>query len=186
MPLQATSVDKLFLSTLNDLKYKITSQDPNHILKATALLRLLIVDKSSLVDQVNRHRKLNIVYTINDKKYLAMEYAEFWAVQDGFDPEASPFQFPLAVNKDKLLKRASMVVHGKVFTVQDLIRYLSHVQGTVHVQDPQDAKEKMLKSIEGSLLIGGLQPVARSICAISRVVLKGLEPLKQEILKTDR
>ena len=63
-----------------------------------------------------------------------------------------------------------------------LIRYLCHIEGAVHIDNPTTEEEEMLKAISENITVGGGSPVLRSICAISRVILKGLEPLKQAII----
>ena len=184
MPTQAGSVDNLFLNTLKDLQTKITSNDSYQMLMAAALLRKLLIDGNSLTEQVNRNKRLRLAFTFNDKKPLDETGLIFWSIQDGFDPDTSIARLsPLTVKKEGLLKSTSMVINGKVITVLALIRFLCHIQGAVHIDDPSNDEEEVLKAIEENITVGGQSPVIRSICAISRVVLKGLEPLKQEVLK---
>src|SRR5207248_3216413 len=161
-----------------------TSNNQYEILMAAALLRKLLTDENPLVDQVNRNRKLKIAFTINGKKSLDETGLEFWTVQDGFDPETSNARIILqTVKKDELLKRTSMIVKGKAISVLALIRFLCHIEGAVHIDNPTTEEEVMLKTISEHMTVFGGSPVIRSISAISRVVLKGLEPLKQEVLK---
>lgn len=183
MPIRAENLDNLFLNTLKDLQTKIISNDQYEILMAAALLRKLLSDENPLIDQVNRNRKLKIRFTINNKKPLDEAGLYFWTVQDGFDPDTAVRVSPLSVNKEGLLKSTSMVIQGRVITVLALIRFLSHIQGAVHTDDPTNEEEEMLKIFSEKLTIGEQSPSVRSICAICRVVLKGLEPLKQEVLK---
>jgi len=183
MPAQAGSIDNLFLHTLKDLQTKISTDDQYEILMAAALLRKLLTDENPLVDQVNRSRKLKITFTINDKKPLDEAGLVFWSLQDGFDPDTSNARVILqTVKKERLLKSTSVIIQGKVITVLALIRYLCHIEGAVHIDNPTTEEEEMLKAISENITVGGGSPVLRSICAISRVILKGLEPLKQAII----
>ncbi len=184
MPTHIGNLDYLFLNTLKDLQTKTTSNDQYEMLIAAALLRKLLIDENSLIDQVNRNRRVKITYLINNKKPFDEADLIFWSIQDGFDPDTSNSRLsPLSVKKDGLLKSTSMVINGKVITVLALIRFLCHIQGAVHIDDPNNEEEEMLKIISENIIVGGQSPTIRSICAISRVVLKGLEPLKQEVLK---
>ena len=181
MPVPA---DNLFLNTLKDLQTKTTSNDQYEILMAAALLRKLLTDENPLVVQVNRNRKLKMTFTINAVKPLDETGLVFWSLQDGFDPDTSNARIILqTVNKEGLLKSTSMIIHGKVITVLALIRYLCHIEGAVHIDNPTTEEEELLKAISENITYFGGSLVIRSISAISRVVLKGLEPLKQEVLK---
>ena len=186
MLLQAKNIDNLFLNTIKDLQTKIESNDAYEILMATALLRKLLVDANPLITEVNRTRRLKILFTVNDRPIPTNEMGlVYWSTQDGFDPDTARISQPITVNKDGLLKRPSMIIEGKVITVLDIIKFICHYQGAVHVgkQNPAEAKQELLKKVEETVTVGGLPGALRSVCAIGRVVLKGLEPLKQEVLK---
>ena len=101
-------------------------------------------------------------------------------MEDGFDPNTSVphLTHPLEVDRDRLLKTQIMIIKGEVITVINLIKFLSHVQGAVHSGKPKNAKDHALKEIQEYLGIGGLPAGIRTILSISRVVLKGLEPLR--------
>src|SRR5437764_385945 len=123
MAVPIDNVDNLFLHTLKDLQAKISSNDHYEVLMAAALLRKLIIDKNSLVDQVNIHRRLKITFTINAKKPLDETGLVFWSVQDGFDPTTALTRVsPLTVTKEGLLKSTSMIINGHVITVLALIK----------------------------------------------------------------
>src|SRR5260370_27107482 len=108
MPAQAESLDDLFLHTLKDLQTKISSNDQYEILMAAALLRKLLTDENSLVELVNRNRRLKVTFTINDKKPLDEASLDFWSLQDGFDPDTSNARVILqTVKKEKLLNSTS-------------------------------------------------------------------------------
>jgi hypothetical protein len=184
MPVPIDNVDNLFLHTLKDLQTKICSNDHYEVLMAAALLRKLLIDENPLMDQVNKNRRLKITFTINDKKPLDESGLVFWSVQDGFDPDTALTRVsPLTVKKEGLLKSTSMIINGKVITVLALIKFLCHIQGAVHIDNPSSEEEKMLQAISGNITVLGGSPMTRSVYAISRVVLKGLEPLKQAILE---
>lgn len=179
------NTNELFIGTLKDLNTKIESNDPYEILMAGALLRKLLVDDNPVVDQINRQFKLKINFIVNDRQLPAVTHGlSFWSLQDGFDPDTSVphLSKPLTVNKDNMLKRPVLFINGTIITVLDLIKFLSHVQGAVHSGNPKEIKEKTLKKVEKTFTVGGMPAGIRTVCAISRVVLKGLEPLRQKVL----
>ena len=70
-PLDGASVlemdpDQLFLKTLSDLERRTGSEASEYdVLRSSALLRQLLLDGSPLVHQVNRHRRLTLVFRVN-------------------------------------------------------------------------------------------------------------------------
>lgn len=174
----------LFIKTLEDIEKRMKSRDPYEIFMISGLLRKLLIDGYPLVDQVNETKKKKIVFTINDRDFpIGDKSLIFYSIEDGFDPNTSVphLTHPISVNKDQLLKRKLMVIKGETITVLDLIKFLSNVQGAVHVGKPKNFKENILREVQKYFGIGGLPAGIRSILSISRVVLKGLEPLKSPI-----
>jgi hypothetical protein len=187
------NVDQLFLDTLSDLEGRLhtTEQSPSdyQVVKASALLRQLLVDQQNLVDQVNRTRRLKIRYRASDRKPPADPAPTFWTVQDGFDPETALRRSPiLEVNRDGLLKCVVATLQAsagesKSVTVYDLIQYLAHVEGGVHAGQPKTPMENELRVWNQFVSIGGRPSMVRSLFAVGRVVVKGLEPLRAAIMR---
>lgn len=175
-------INTLFLKTIEDLKVKIGSEDPYEILMATALLRKLLIDESPLVDQVNKNFGLKIRYVVNNKSSPPnIDGLITWSTVDGFDPETSHISEPIILNKNQMLKRQIMIIDGTTITVLDLIKFLSHVQGSVHVRNPKNDKERVQKKFEETIKIGGMPGEIRSVKAIGRVVIKGLNQLIDKV-----
>ncbi len=173
--------NSLFLKTLEDIEKKINSRDGYEIFMISPLLRKLLIDDYPLMDHVNKTLKLRISFRINNRKLpLGDSSLMFYSMEDGFDPDTSVphLTHPLEVSRDGLLKSQIMIIKGEIITVKDLIKFLSHVQGAVHTGKPKNAKDLSLKEIQEYLGIGDLPAGIRTILSISRVVLKGLEPLK--------
>lgn len=176
----------LFLKTLEDIEKKMNSRDSYEIFMISPLLRKLLIDDYPLIDQINENIRLKIIFTINDRKLpLGDSSLVFYSMEDGFDPNTSVphLTHPLEVDRDRLLKTQIMIIKGEAITVKDLIKFLSHVQGAVHSGKPKNAKDYALKGIQEYLGIGGLPAGIRTILSISRVVLKGLEPLRIAVAK---
>lgn len=177
--------DQLFIKTLEDVEKKMESRDGYEVLMISGLLRKLLLDDDPLIYQVNRDRKLKIFFIVNDRQPPSGDKSlVFWSVEDGFDPNTSVPHLtkPLKVNKDQLLKRQIMIINGEAVTVLDLIKFLSNVQGGVHAGRPENIKETTLQEAQKYLGIGGLPAGIRSILSISRVVVKGLEPLRVAVV----
>lgn len=177
---------QLFIKTLEDIGKRMKSQDEYEVLMITSLLRKLLVDKNPLIHLVNRNRRLKIFFIVNDRQPpISDKSLAFWSAEDGFDPDTSVSHLikPMKVNEDQLLKRQIMIINGQIITVLDLIKFLSNIQGGIHAGAPTNSKEIMLKGVQKYLGIGGLPAGVRGILPISRVILKGLEPLKIAIVQ---
>jgi hypothetical protein len=154
---------------------------------AAPLLRKLLLDQSSLVDQVNRERRHKITYTINDRSgplsAPGVPRPIFWSVQDGLDPETSVPQLsrPIEVKLDQLLARPVMLVGEQEISVRDLIDHVSHVAGAVHAGQPRHEREQALQAAAEEIQVGGYPPDVRALQAVGRVVLKGLRPLSDHV-----
>jgi len=174
----------LFRKTLGEIEKKMKSKDEYEIFMISGLLRKLLIDDDPLINQVNKTKRMKITFTVNDRKFpLGDKSLRFYSMEDGFDPNTSVphLAHPIPVSRDQLLERQLMIINGEIITVLDLIKFLSNVQGAVHVGKPKNSKENVLREIQKYFSIGGLPAGIRSILSVSRVVLKGLEPLKSSI-----
>ena len=170
----------IFLKTIEDLESKSQSQDWYDMLLLAGLIYKLLYDEHPLVDEINIS-KPKVTFVVNDRLVPSDPSLMFYSIEDGIDPEISVPHLtkPIEVDRSGLYARPVMVVNGEVITIKDLIRFLRNKQGSVHFDDVSlTAKDKILKEIQASLFIGGVNSGLRLMRAISRVVVKGLEPLK--------
>ncbi|EKD86313.1 MAG: hypothetical protein ACD_37C00360G0001 [uncultured bacterium] len=174
----------LFVKTLEDIENRMKSKDGYEILLISGLLRKLLLDGTPLIHQVNKDRKLKIRFNVNDRMPPTGDPSLiFWAMEDGFDPDTSVphLSKPIETDLDEMLKKQIMIINGESITVQDLIKFLSNVSGAVHAGKAKNKKELVLEGVQKTLGIGGLPAGIRSILSISRVTIKGLEPLRVAI-----
>ncbi|PZR97582.1 MAG: hypothetical protein DLM69_09560 [Candidatus Chloroheliales bacterium] len=184
--------EELFLKTLKDIKVRArpNGQDEYDVLMLTPLLRKLLIDARPLVEVINQKYRLKVKYTITNYSfppYPGDPEPAFWAIQDGFDPGTSLRPRGLIeVNKEQLLQRLLIVENGQKLTVLDVIKYLAHVEGAVHIGTPSNDKEKALAELTKKATIGGYPPATRSIQAVARVVTEGLESLRKAVQRDAR
>jgi hypothetical protein len=79
-----------------------------------------------------------------------------------------------------------MVLKGQQVTVRDLIDQLAHIEGAVHTAAPREPREVVLKQAAQQVFVGGLPAGVRQIQSIARVVVRGLEPLREAVLSSSR
>lgn len=175
---------QLFIKTIEDIEERLTSHDEYEILMIAGLLRKLLLDSNPLMNQVNQEKRLKITFTVN---YRGVPQTPpipfFWSIEDGIDPDTSVphLSNPKKVNRDDFLKIPIILFNGRIIIVKDLILHMAHVEGAIHPGMPKSDEEKVLKELGQTLGIGGLPTGIRLLKAISRVVLKGLQQLKNEI-----
>ena len=175
--------DELFLETLADLESRCEPGRTEYdVLGIAGLLRKLLIDAQPLVDQVNRDRHLRLRFVINDRPIPEDPLPMIWSMQDGFDPETAHRAFPKEVKRDDLLTRPIVAVNGSAVSVRDVIRYGAHVKGAIHAGEPESDQERALVEVAAAMQVGGFDPGVRSLLAVTRVVLRGLQPLRQRIL----
>jgi hypothetical protein len=178
----------LFLRTLDDLKHRSEATDEYEVLLAAALLRKLLMDSQPLVDQVNADHRLKLRFRINGptayEEMVLGDSPVYWSLEDGIDPfldHPPGLMAPVDATRDQLLARRVMVVDGEEVTVRDLIDQLAHIEGAVHRSEPDERREVILKEAARQVFVGGLPAGIRQIRAIARVVLDGLEPLREAV-----
>ena len=175
----------LLLRTLQDIETRSKSLDPYTILGISALIRKLFLEKHSLVDSVNQHYREKFKFKVGaglapDPKTFPP--GSFWSQQDSFDPDTSPPGIPtLDLSRKEFFQHVLIVTSGHAHTLKEIIRYVAHVAGGVHVGTPEDVKERALHSVDQLFIVGGHSMAIRQLLAVSRVILKALEPLRQAV-----
>ena len=113
----------LFSRKLAELNDCIHSQDDYKLLTSAGILRQLLLDgDKSLLHQLNREKKLRIVFCINDKPPISFpgipDDAITWFIQDGLCPEYASNRDKKIVNVSlhKFLKKIIIISNGKKYT----------------------------------------------------------------------
>jgi hypothetical protein len=176
--------EALFLATLDDLAARSEpGRSTYDVIQIAALLRKLLLDGSRLVDTVNGIQRLPLRFRANVRQPPDVPGLVFWSIQDGLDPDtALSLRGNTAdLTRDQFLGLTIILVGGERLTVADIVRYLAHIAGAVHIGTPTTAKEKALAAMSTSIQVGGYSPEVRSMLAVARVVTKTLQPLRRAI-----
>lgn len=176
--------EELFLETIAELsRHAREGASEYEVLMSAALLRKLLLDDEPLADQVNRRPKLTIRYRFNDFPMLELPAPYFWTVQEALDPEClnGPELLVVEGSRDRFLRQPIMYVEPHEITVKDLIKYVAHVHGAVHLGKPKTDKDAILAGIDDRMRSGQYAPGIRSLLSVSRIVLGGLTALSLEV-----
>lgn len=179
-----TEQEKLFIRTLDDLTARSKSNDPYDVLGISALLRKLLIDGTPLVHQVNKNyrKKLEFHIGLESQPPVSDSKRLVWSIQDGFDPETGrPGRPTSLVDIDGLLAAKVLMINGRYYSVKDLVKFEANVKGGVHSGQPRTDNEILLADLEEFITMGGGRPSLRQMMAITRVVVKGLTPIRDEI-----
>lgn len=157
--------DSLFLETVRDLKERGQRPSEYDVVTSAGLLRKLLLDSPTLVDVVNRERRLDITYVINAREPAWKLFGDIplaYAIEDGFDPRTSLAAVqPRRVSRRQLLSRGVLAYRGHELTVRDLISYTANTAGGVHFDPPHNQREATVQAVSTSMRIGHTQPAAR-------------------------
>jgi hypothetical protein len=88
---------------------------------------------------------------------------------------------PVELTKDQFLSQTVLLFQGGEFSVRDMIDVAAHLEGGVHLGVPRDERAGAVLQAAIQIRVGGYSPVVRSLQAIGRVVLKGLQPLRTAV-----
>jgi len=195
--------DQLFLDTLRDLREKHRSNQPYDLLRGSGLLRQLLLDGHSLVDQVNRAHRLKIEFNTIDftlKPPVPIERIRLhWT---NLDASATPRAMTIRVDRAKLLSAPVLVFKGREFTVHDLIQTAANVWGGVHSGSAKSDQQRELTEMQVTLPASQVVAVMKQALAelrievavpdavsalrgVIHVVVRGLEPLEQAMMEAE-
>jgi hypothetical protein len=173
----------VFLQTLKDIEERLQPGKTQYeVMKISGLLRLLLKDGVPSLDLLNRGRNMRLRFLVNSKP-RGYEFGElqpvFWAMGDGFDPDTALLvDSIIEVNKNQLLACRVIYVSSTWYTVSDVIDQLAHIEGGVHMGDPNDDEDRQLTDASRFVRLGGMEANVYAIRSVARVVLKGLQPLR--------
>ncbi len=175
--------DEHFLAVLDDMESCLASRNPYHLIRSMGLVRKLIIDSHGLVAQVNRERRLDVRFDVIPWAPMpaSLPQPEFaFAIGEGKD-------FPGArgrvqVKASQLLGLNAGVIHGEVFSVQDLVEYGAYVLGGVHAGQAKSAAHRALAAKDDQFALMRQGIVLTFLANIVRIVLDGLHPLRVAVL----
>lgn len=179
------SPDDLFLERCRQVREAEHSHQEIDTLDLAGRLRQLVLDKHCLVAVVNKN-KIKLRFEVGQFRAMPPDleaHAVFRSLEDGLDPETSarPMQPRLKLNIDDFLSHHVMTISGNKLAVKHVIRFASHVGGSIHYDPMPDAEYEGLYNVSKNLFIGGMPAGTRILKAITRVTLKGLADLIEDV-----
>jgi hypothetical protein len=172
--------EKLFFETLNELHTRIQQCSEYSIVKASGLLRLLLLDAHPLAVKVCRRVRHKLLFAVKDGRQLDPRSGKIdlsgWACE--------PFKrIPLG----QFLRTGVFSWNEWGFTVHDIIHACAHTKGGIHHGSPKTPKDHAFAQL-GAIgrAIGFkdsqlLDLQSGFIVPISRIILEAMIPLVQKL-----
>lgn len=186
----------LFLWVVADLKYCAQSPVDYHRLRASALLRQLLIDEHALLDKMKR-------YAPNPPMFDVVEIPPFLKQMPGAQsiiaclaPSPNSKIATVRLSRDAFMnvtlqKVLNRSMNQVVITVRDVIQFAANVMGGVHGGSPRQSKKQSkqakilaqqhMADIADRFILLGRHGLLDYIHQISQVVSAGLEPTCQAV-----
>jgi hypothetical protein len=178
----------LMLRELHELRASIESSDPYVVLRAAAIVRRLLLDRTNLVDQANRQLRqadkdlrIKPVFRVAEEPSIQLPPdcppPDILCSVDGIYPDKVwGEQKILELNKDRFLAYAVVKYRGKAISVRKLVDFLANTDGAVHLGEPRDEDDAFLRLFNQNFGISGIPATIVHMRGISRVILDALTP----------
>lgn len=182
--------DQLFLETVNDLRAALAQPTAYRLIKASGLLRLLLLDGNNLLDRMETRLAMKASFYADDpfSRTAAWNTAPVgsyvYAMVDDIDPLVQlPPGFkrqPREFSRAEFFRIRLAAVDGTFYTVKDAIRLAALKLGGVHIDclntDGNSAAESAVTFELGSASL----PV-RQLSPIIGVVVRAMEPIERTL-----
>jgi hypothetical protein len=171
--------DALFLRTIEDLSKKVNLGDQYDWLRASALVRQLLIDGHPLVDRVNHDPRLKLAFDVPDSSGAVDEHTLVFMAGDGL----LGVQPRRTVDRDGFLATRLICVKGRWFTVHEIVDTVAHAVGGVHKGDPRGDSQSELAALDASLLVLGGGAATTQIRGIGHITIVGLKPVAEVVAR---
>jgi hypothetical protein len=178
-----TERERLFLDTIADLEAKASLADRYALIKASGLLRLLLIDGSALVHQVSRAHRVPLRFETVDytlKPPFPESILFHWI---SLDASGSPDAKRRTSTLGEFLGVECLASEGRYFTVRNVILAAALLKGGVHAGKPRTDDERAPLDLDQVLNVGGFDASVATLRGIIAVTLVALRPIVDAVKK---
>ncbi len=154
--------EESFLFTINDLREKVGSDDRYQLVKASGLLRLLLLD--GLVHEANRKHKIKLIFYLTLRCYRKEKTK------------------PLTL--DEFLTAEWKAYRDHIYSVKEIINSSAHFMGGVHIKEPKLKKDMDLVDVFNRKPIT-IDTIKSSLKGISKLTVEALDEL-EDVIKNQK
>lgn len=184
-------IEKIFLHSMVDLEEILDMANTYKILRASGIIRQLLIDSNSLVDQINREYKLKIIFRVQQKPIITERKDENgkilhqWFLVTFIFPDKNSKNVEL-LKKQDFLKYKLLSFGVDEFSVLEVIKICANKYGGIHSDDIVDEREKLLDKLNSTVSLLEFDCVIHSMHGIMKVCYEALLPLVEKIKENDK
>lgn len=178
-----TTQEKVLLNIISDLSERFDRHTEYDLLKASGLIRQLVIDKNPVLEQVNKSYKFKIVYRVQKRIKMPAESVQedgtVWKALYGMtfiSPKDDDSNFEL-LKKDEFFKYELLFYSGESFTVLDIIKICANKYGGIHYDEDKDLKESLIDITHRSFTFNDSSSVLHSMYSIIEICVEAWKPL---------
>lgn len=170
--------EAFFIESILDLEEKILSNSWYPILRASGILRQLLLD--NFLHDVNRPYKASVRFPI----YIPdlKTYGSHGFRVEGYDGDPNTRY----VGIDEFLSSRAMLFEGQELSIREVIDACANAKGGVHKKGGRNDSQKAVLEHDITSSYGGLSPSLYTLQSIGRVTLRALLPLVEAIIQANR
>ena len=184
-----------FVHTLDELRQKCNTESNYNYVKASGILRQILIDENPLLDLVNKEYRKKILFEVVKPAPLAPKqsisadgtvWTEIGMGMSFMSPSKDKSRNDM-LTKDQFLKRRVITFGHQDISVLEIIKLNANKIGGVHIDIKQPNNIIDLNVLKGNSAMnfkGGITGGAYQINEISIIVLKALNEL-EELVKSD-
>lgn len=168
----------LLLGTIRDIDAKLLEGATYALIRASGLLRQLLLDGHPLVERVNRKYRCKLKFVVLEPGEAPVQPDEEWR---SVDPFILPGVATLALTRQQFLATQVLRVGSDSVSVADVIKACANAKGGVHFGEPDGREQELLLGWEKTNQFNRLEPSLVLLAGICRVTLIALFPLVSAI-----
>lgn len=182
-----TAKEKIFLNTIDELKERLNKLTEYDILKSSGLIRQLLIDGNSLVNQINEEYKIKILFRVQKR----FEFPEPEALPDGTIPKViygMNFILPEEassnvemVNIKDFLKYILLTNGEEEFSVLDVVKICANKYGGIHIENVKNPREKSIDTLHNHFKFNDSSSILQNMHSIALICFNSLQPLVDAI-----
>ncbi|HET6204765.1 MAG TPA: hypothetical protein VFI25_18380 [Planctomycetota bacterium] len=176
-----TDAESLFVDTVQDLRGICLQPTPYSLLRASGLLRQLLLDSTPLIHAVNQKQRVQLWFEVSDLEAEGTKAEGIGGWRNLFPgiPGVPTQRLDLA----GFLREVPLWWEGRKFTVRDVILTAANAKGGVHAGPPKDEKQAALLGLDAFLKLFGTDASINVCLQIAAVTLRAVGPLLGQVLR---
>jgi len=174
--------EQFFVRTVADLQMASRSNDAYTLIRASGVLRLLLLD--GLLHKANARLHLNLVFTTNNIGSLPESLGAPELHWQALSPQHIRTAQRLELKLDHFLSAPVIETPTGTASVRDFVQACSNALGGIHFGGVRNGREEIVLEFNGAHMSFGSRPSVQALQDICYIVVRALHPLVLAIQKS--